>query len=182
MQAGVILDRAPIPAIERFAPDKVQGTGHRTTVPNRQYQQDVVAKPILRDVEKRPCQIGRAPFPRAGVLVEMPERIPVFGPDLVSGEPHDLAAETLRRGAFLADVFTLSRRQGRQERIKIGIVRVLPVKLLGDAVQQPDLGPDLGLLRRAEGDVQRRHLIVGGNPHRAFGQCGDGRAFEPRTR
>ena len=39
----------------------------------------------MRAVEKRAGEIGRSPFARAGVLIKGPDRIPVFGLDLIPG-------------------------------------------------------------------------------------------------
>jgi hypothetical protein len=79
MQAGVILDAAPVAAVKRLAPDEVQRARHRLPVAFGQHQKHVVAQRLLRDVEEGPREIGRAPFPRAGVLVEHPEGIPMLG-------------------------------------------------------------------------------------------------------
>ena len=75
--------------------------------------------------------------------------------EVTTWEREDLSAEVVGGAAFLADGLALARRKGRQEGVEIGIMVVLPVVLLGHAVQKADLFAAFGLLWRAERDMQR---------------------------
>ena len=105
----MILDTAPVPAKKRLPPDKVQRPSHRHTVAHRQHQQHVVAQGAVRDVEEPPRQIGRAPFPRAGVLIEAPEMFPMPRLDLIAGQRHDLPAKGIGPLTLLADHLAFAR-------------------------------------------------------------------------
>ncbi len=111
MQAGVILHRAPIPSEKRLPADEVQRPRHRAAIALRQHQRDVIAQTFLRQIEKLPRQVGRAPFARPGVLIKAPESIPMPGLDLFPREGHDLPPESDGLGALLADVFAFARTQ-----------------------------------------------------------------------
>jgi hypothetical protein len=144
-----------------------------------QHQQHVVAQRLLRDVEEGPREIGHAPFPRAGVLVEHPERIPVLGADIVAGIGPDLAAEGLRALPLLADVLALARTERAEEGVEIGVAVVEPVELLAGAAHQAHRRAVARLALGAEGDMQRRDRVVGRKLHRPLHQRGAPGLFPP---
>ena len=92
----------------------------------------------------------------------------------------DGAAETLCGGAFLADRLALARGEAVKESVKTGIARIDPVELLRDAVHQPHRGARFGLVPGAEGDVQRRHPVIGRQLQRALHQRRAARFLLPR--
>ena len=67
----------------------VAGAGDPAALARAQDQQDIVAQTFLRAVEKRPRQVGRAPFSRTGILIKDPKRIPVLGLDVFARQSLD---------------------------------------------------------------------------------------------
>ena len=172
MQAGVVLDTAPVAAKKHLTPDEVERPGNRSSATQCQHQQNVVAHLFLHKVEEFAGQVGAAPFARAGVLIELPERIPMLGPQIVARQRHDVPAKGLRLRTFLADRLALARGQAGQEVLEAGIAAIFPVKLLRYAVQKAHFGPRLGLCLGAEGDVQGRQAVALGQLDRPPDQGG----------
>ena len=100
--------RPPVAPVERIAPDEVERAGDGGVVDAGQHQQDAVRHAFADEVEGGAGEVGRPPFARAGVLIEVPEGVPVFGADVRAGERADLHVG-LRGGAFLAQVLALGR-------------------------------------------------------------------------
>ncbi len=73
---------------------------------------------VVHFIKERAGQVGRAPFAGAGVLIELPEGIPMFGLYLVTGQRLDRAAKGLGCGAFLADGLAFARRKAGEEIIE----------------------------------------------------------------
>ena len=102
---------------------------------------------LVGAVEEGAGEVGGAPFARAGVLVEAPEVHPNGAGSMASPvSADDLAAEGLRGLAFLADGLALARGEVGEEGVEVGVAAVLPVELLGDAVEEAHLRARLGLL------------------------------------
>ena len=112
-----------------------------------------MAQGFLGDIKKLACQIGRAPFARAGVLVELPKRIPMFRLDLIAGEGFNRTAKILRLQTFFADVLALARTERCEKAIEISIAVVLPMELLAFARHQPQFFCRRCLGLGAKGDV-----------------------------
>ena len=71
-------------------------------------------------------------------------------------EHFDAAAKALRLRAFLADIFAFARGQTGQKPVKIGIIFIIPVKLLAAAGHATKFGSGLGFVCGAKGYMQRR--------------------------
>ena len=133
----MILDAAPVAAVERVAADEVQRPGDRAAVAFGEHQQHVVAHRRWTSSKKRAGQVGRAPFAAAGVLIEAPEGVPVLRARSASPvRARMVPPKRLRDGALLADRLALARGEVGEEGVEIGVAAVLPVELLGGAVQQ----------------------------------------------
>jgi hypothetical protein len=90
MKIGMLLDRAPIAAIERVGADEVKRPRHVATGALGEHEQDLSGHGFAEQAEAAPREIGRAPFARAGVHVEREERIPMGLGEVTPGHPFDL--------------------------------------------------------------------------------------------
>ena len=109
MQAGVVLGAAPIAAIESIAADEVQRPGDPAAVAFAKNQQGVVAHGLVDQVEECAGQIRAPPFPHAGILIKLPEHVPVSGLNRGAGELADRDPVGDRLGALPADLLALAR-------------------------------------------------------------------------
>ena len=89
MQERVVLDRAPVAAIQRVGADEVERAGNLSAGALGHDQQDVVAHALADQREERAGEVGPAPFARAGLHVEGEERIPGRLGQVGAGEPMD---------------------------------------------------------------------------------------------
>src|SRR5437868_9253948 len=78
------LGAAPVAAVERVRADEIQRAGDRLRTTAGEEEQHRLAEPLSDEVEELPREVGIAPLPRAGVLVERPHRVPFGGSDLAS--------------------------------------------------------------------------------------------------
>ena len=90
MQAGVLLERAPIAAIERVGADEVQRPGDGAALALGKHEQDLIAHGLADQAEELPREIGRAPFARAGIHVEGEEGVPMGLGEIGARDPLDL--------------------------------------------------------------------------------------------
>ncbi len=165
VQEGHVLRAAPVPAVEAFAADQVEGAGDPLAVAAGQHQQHLVRHPLAEQREECPVQIGRPPLARAGVGVEPVEGVPVVLGDLRAGEGADLGRR-LGVAALAADGLAPARAQSRQVVVEVAIAGVQPMVLLILAQQQPLVSeePPLGLV--GEIDVQARGPGLFAEPQR----------------
>ncbi len=84
----------------RFAPMKLSAPAIGVSVHIGEHQQHLIPHPLAEQVEGLARQIGRAPFARAGILVEVPERIPMLWLDVCARQCADFHP-VLGRSAFL---------------------------------------------------------------------------------
>src|SRR4029079_14228340 len=69
MQTGMLLDGAPIAAIERIGANEVEGAGDGAAIALGEHEEDLVGHALADQAEEFAREIGRAPFARAGVLI-----------------------------------------------------------------------------------------------------------------
>jgi len=136
MQERLVDQRAPIAAVERFLADEIERAGNRLALDERKDEEDSVPHPLAEQGERGARQIGPAPLARAGVLVEVPERVPMLGPDVGPAERADLDP-ILCGGAFLADVLALARGERGEEIVEACIAAVFPVNWISSRTSQP---------------------------------------------
>src|SRR6476659_3607768 len=117
MEERHFLGTAPIAAIERLRSDEIERTGDRLAVAASEEQQDGLAEPLADDIEKFAREIGSAPLPRPGILVEGPHRVPFGRTDLRAAQDADLQSIERRR-PFLAQRLALAARQRAEEIIE----------------------------------------------------------------
>ena len=164
MQERVVLDGAPVAAVERVGADEVDGAGDPAPGALGHHQQDAVGHGLADDGEELAGEIGPAPFARAGVHVEVEEGVPdVFG-EIAAGEP--VRADAFRRQrvlALAADGLALARGEADEEIVEAVVARVLPVELLVGALQEAALAERAPFGFGQEGDVGRRQIIVLGD-------------------
>ena len=108
----------------------------------------------MGDLEEAAGQIRAAPFPHAGVLIEGPERVPVFGPDIVAGKMADGHAVLHRLRAFLLEVLALARGEGGEEAVEVAVSFILPVELLVLTTEEAEFTAAHPFLLGAESDVE----------------------------
>ena len=184
MEERHLLGRAPIAAIERVRADQVERACDRHAVPLGEDQQDPVAHRLPDLVEKRSRQIGLAPFAAARVLIEDPERIPVRGRDLGTGEVADRQPLD-RGGAFLADRLALAAGERGEEIIEARIALIGPVELSPLADQPPRSLEQWHLGLRDEGRMRGRQPALVGDRLERGDQRGRDRGIaqqQPRSR
>ena len=115
MKAWVMLDGAPVAAVERIRADEVERAGDDAPGALAHHQKDAIGHAFADQAEEFAGEVGRPPFARAGIHVEPEERIPVGFGEIAAGDP--LAADAaLRNGvAFLADIFSLREREAGEK-------------------------------------------------------------------
>ena len=80
MQAGVVLDRAPVAAVQAVAADQVERARHRPPIAHGEDQQAAIGHRLAQPGEEFAIEVGPAPLAAARVHVEGEERVPVgFG-------------------------------------------------------------------------------------------------------
>src|SRR5437773_2575176 len=100
-----------------------------------------------------------APFPRSGVLIEGPHRVPFRGTDLASAQSSEFESSA-RSFALLANRFPLAAGQRPQKVVEGRIPAVAPM-VLNAVADQPTAPLALGGASLVdEGDVRRRYRIL----------------------
>ena len=136
MQERVVLDRAPVPAVERVAADEVDRARDVAPGAFRHHQQHLVGHRLADQRIEFARQIGPAPFARAGVHVEGEESVPDAFGQVAAGEPLHLDAVLERAGALAPDRLALARRERREEIVEGRVAGILPMELLVVALQE----------------------------------------------
>src|SRR5262249_40815312 len=108
MQERHVGDPPPIPAVERLAANQIQRRCDRAALRFGDEQHALLAHALAQEREELAVKVGRAPFPRAGVLIAAIEKIPVARRDLTPAQT--LHMHPLGRAlAFPADGLALLR-------------------------------------------------------------------------
>ena len=136
MQERVVLDRAPIAAVERIGADEIDGACDPAAGAARHHQQDAVAHSFADDRKEFAGEIGPAPFARAGFHVEGEEGVPDALRQVVAGEPVDLDAGAQRFLALPPDRLAFARGKRREEIVEGRVAAILPMELLVGALQE----------------------------------------------
>src|SRR5690625_4998860 len=100
MQAGMVLDTAPITAEKRILPDQIERAGDQAPLAARHDQEDVVRQPFMSQMKEGAGQIGPAPFARTRILIELPESVPMLVTKVAAGDPFDLDPGGKRLGTL----------------------------------------------------------------------------------
>ncbi len=154
----MILDAAPVAAVEGAVADQVDGAGHVLPLALRHHQQDALGHALADEREEAAVEVGPAPFARAGIDVEPVERVPVGFGQIGAGDPLDGEPGRQRVAPLALDRLALARGQRAEEIVEGGVARIVPVELLVDAAQEAEVARPLGLRLRQEGGVDRRGL------------------------
>jgi len=108
MQAGVMLNGAPVAPVKRTRSDKVERPRDISAMALGENQQRVSWHCLAHQAEELTREIRRTPLARAGVLIELEEGIPVMFAEIRTSDPLEGNPSTDNLFAFLADVFALS--------------------------------------------------------------------------
>ena len=166
----MVLDGAPVAAIDRVRPKKIDGAGDPAPGALGHHQQNAVAHLFADDREEFAGEIRPAPFARAGVHVEGEKRVPYRFGQIGAGEPGDLDAGRERFLALAADGLALARGERGQEIVETGVAAILPVELLVVALQEAALAEQAPFRLGQEGDVRRRQLVCRGDLDQGIGK------------
>ena len=170
MQERMMLDGAPVAAIDRVAPEEIDGAGDPAPGALGHHQQDAVAHFFADDREEFAGEVGPAPFARAGVHVEGEKGVPDRFGEIGAGEPGHLDAGRQRLLALAADGLALARGERGQEVVEAGIAGILPMELLVGALQEAALAERAPFRLGQEGDVGRGQLAGGGDLDQRIGE------------
>src|SRR5690606_1690248 len=111
MQKAVILDAAPVAAIEAVAAFKIKCARDIAPVAGDHHQYDLIGEISAKQAEKFAVEIGRAPFAASGIHVESEKRIPVMLANLRAAQYLELESGLHCPGAFLPDRLAFARRK-----------------------------------------------------------------------
>ena len=171
MQEGVVLDAAPVPAVERLAADEIDRAGDIAPLAFRHDQQDVVGHALADQRIEGPRQIGPSPFAAAGVHVEGVELVPDLFRQIGTGQPVDADAVVERRLSLLAQGLALARSERFEKGLVIGIALVEEMELLVGAVQEARRASKIGVSSSgAKGDMGRGETEAVGHLLQPFGE------------
>ncbi len=162
MQERVVLAAAPVAPVDRLVGEQVERAGHRPAVAERHNQQDAVGKARADLLEELPVEVRTAPLARGGIEVEIVERVPVRGRDVVAGKAAHL--DVLHRLlALLADVLALARGERGEEPVEIVVAGIVPVELATLALEEAHGTGELPFGAGREVEVERGHLHAARN-------------------
>src|SRR5437763_11796581 len=152
----MMLDRAPVPAVERIRTDEVDGAGDVASGALSHHQQDALAHRLADQRIERPREIRPPPLARPGLHVEREERVPGRFREAGAGEPFDLDAGCQRVLAFAPDGLALARGERAEEILERAVALVLPVELLIGALEEAALAEQAPFFGGRERDVDRQ--------------------------
>ena len=159
MQELVVLDGAPVAAVERLGADEIDGAGDPFAGALGHHQQDAVGHGRADDREELARQIGPAPFARAGVHVEREEGVPDLLGQVGAGQPVQTDAGADGLLALAADGLAFPGIKRGEEILERGVARVLPVELLVGALEVATRAEQVPFLLGQEGHVRRGEAV-----------------------
>src|SRR6476646_5843337 len=165
MQERVVLDAAPITAIERVGADEVERAGDVAPRALSEHEQHLVGHAVTQQAETFAREIGRAPFARAGVHIKGEERIEMGFGQLTPGHPFYRDAGGQRLAPLLTHGLTLARGERAEKFVEARIALVLPVELLIGAFEEAEFAAELPFLLGEKGDVQAGDAEPGADLH-----------------
>ena len=154
MQEAVLLDTAPVAAIERIRACEVEGACDGPAVAFHHHQHHRVSHPLAEQAEEVAREVGHAPLAVAGRLVEGEEGVPVALLDFIAGKRRDREAGVRHGLPLPADLLALARGEAGEEVVEALVALVEPVELDARALQKPGFAHQVELVLGGEGDVQ----------------------------
>src|SRR5262245_37430050 len=108
MKEGVVLDAAPVTAVERVLADEIERARDIAVPALGENERHALRHACRKQAEALPRQIGRAPFARAGVHVEGEEGVEMRLGDVAAHQPFDGDAALERLAALPPDGLPLA--------------------------------------------------------------------------
>src|SRR5262249_22129711 len=115
VQKRVVLDGAPMPAIERVRADEVDRSRNEAARPFGQDEQNAIGHGLAGEQKNLALKMRAAPLAGAGLNVEGEERVPDRLGQIGAGEPKPLSARRRRIAALAADELAFTRRKRAEE-------------------------------------------------------------------
>ena len=157
VQERPVLDRSPVAPVNRLRAQEVERTGNPPPAPPRHHQHDAVAHGTADDREERTVEIGPPPLARAGVHVEVEERVPDRLGQFGAAQPDNLDA-VLSFLALPPDGFPFARGEGGEKIVETLVTVIEPVELPVGACEQAYARQIIPLGLGRKRDVQRRSI------------------------
>src|SRR5688500_12793931 len=108
MQAGLLLERSPIAAVESVGADQVEGPGNMVSGALGHDEQHPLAHPLTEQRKEAAVEVGAAPLSRPRIHIEGEEIVPMRLGNVAAAQPFDGDAALQRVAAFLAERLALS--------------------------------------------------------------------------
>lgn len=153
MQAGHMLQRAPVAAVQRAAVVHRERRGDGFAVALGHGQEQVVRHGLADAQEEIEIEIGRGVMRGVGMAVAAVEEAPVGFLDFLAAQGEKAHALLGHLAPFGQDVLAFLAVQRGGEFVKAGVALVMPVELHAAAQQEAGIGQRLGLLRRRIEDM-----------------------------
>ena len=119
MQEGMVLDAAPVAAVERVAADEVDAPAmYRPSRFAMTSRMSSAMRSPISEIEVA-GEVRPAPFAAAGIHVEGVELVPDVLGQVLAGQPVDGDAVLERRAAFLLQRLALARRERFEEIVMV---------------------------------------------------------------
>src|SRR5262245_65066013 len=115
MEEGVVLDAAPVTAVERILADEIERARDIAVRALGEDEHHALGHACSEQAEALPGQIGRAPFARTRIHVEGKEGVEMRLGDVATRQPFDGNAALECLAAFPLDGLPLARGKRREE-------------------------------------------------------------------
>ena len=102
MQEALLLSAPPIAPVQRILPDEMQRARDWRIVLIGQAQHHPIGHTLAQQIKRFAREVWRAPFARAGILIENPEYVPMLRLDVIACQSDNLQA-LLCTFAFLSE-------------------------------------------------------------------------------
>ena len=129
VQAGHVLGRTPVAAVERVGVEHVECRADRHAVAHAEHQHEVVGHRVGDAQEEVEIQVRRRVVPAVRVVVAAHEEAPVGVPDLAPDLPDELDAGLADLAALLLQLLALLVVHAREEVVEVREAVVRPVEL-----------------------------------------------------
>ena len=150
--------RPPIAPVERILADEIDRAGDGAAIALGHDQKNMIAHRRADFREKFAGQIGRAPFARARIRVEMKKRVPMGFLDVGAGQKLDRDAVRQSLLALTPDHLALAGREIGEKSVEIRVALIDEMKLLPGALQEAARAERLPFGPRREGNVESTRL------------------------
>src|SRR5215467_1835068 len=135
MQERVVLNRAPVPAVERIRADEIDGAGDPAAVAFSHHQQDAVRHLLADHRIERAREIGPSPLARSGFHVELEKGVPRAFGEVGAGQPMHGDSIRQRIVALAPDGLAFAGGERSEKVLESSVARVLPVELAVRALE-----------------------------------------------